>query len=465
MRDLKLWVPVLAFFISFAATYPGSIVLKDEANYIRQAGAFANGEIQVEYVNPVTKESTEIRPSEYPPGTSLITAPFISIGGWHAAHWMPAIALVFAVLFTAFLLKIAGHHPAYSLLLFIFPPALVMVRVVSSDVVSATFVALGWLLFWKGISKTSSYGTRLLFLSGFVAGISMLIRETNALLFMPLFLGAFIRKDRGLSWLILGGFLGLLIRLYVSYLIFGDPLYTKDHSGFSFSVIPNHFILYIFALTIFVPGGLFFTTLYKGKRRPEITSTVFILLAFYSFYNFSGQPSGFVKSLVLGPRFFIPLLPVLALAMAESVPRLFNPIFLKLKYQHSIYWVGLALITSGIILTNVLLHEWAEVHESIQEKIEEHVPENSAVITNFQSTLKYVSELQGYSSRVNFFEVTPEETEKIGEAYIVFVQRSESFYWRETAESENLFLENISKEPVFSQEYLDNYHLKIYRTD
>jgi hypothetical protein len=251
----------------------------------------------------------------------------------------------------------------------------------------------------------------------------------------------------------------------VSYLVFGDPLYTKEHSGFSFSVIPNHFLLYIIALTVFVPGGLFFTSLYNGKRRPEIISTVFLLFAFYSFYNFSGQPSGFLKSLVLGPRFFIPLLPVLAFATAESAPRILGSIFLKFDSQKYIIRGGITLITIGVILTNALFHEWAEVHENIQEKIIEYVPDNSLVITNFQSTLKYVSELQGYPSRINYFEVSPDEIENMDQAYIVFVQRSESLYWRETADSENRFLKSIPIEPVFNQEYLDNYHLKIYRTD
>jgi len=465
MRDLKLWIPILAFLISFAATYPGSIVLKDEANYIRQAGAFANGKIQVEYVNPVTNESTEIRPSEYPPGTSLFIAPFIYIGGWQLTFWMPALALIFAVIFTAFLLKKAGYDPLFALILLIYPPALIMGRVASSDVISATLVAFGWLLFWIGISKKSNKASVLLFLSGFVAGISLLFREPNALCFAPLFLGAVIRKDRGWSWIVIGGILGIIIRLYASYIVFGDPLYTKENSGFFFSAISNHLLIYLIALIVFVPGGLLFAALYKGKRKLEVISTVFIVFAFYLLYDSNFQTSGFLKSLALGPRFFIPLLPVLAFAMAESVPRLLNPIFLKFKYPKSILRLGIVLITSGIILTNVLFHEWSEVHENIQEKIEEHVPENSTVITNFQSTLKYVSELQGYPSRLNFFEISPEEVEQIGEAYIIFVQRSESSYWRETADSENLFLESIPTEPVFNQEYLDNYHLKIYRTD
>jgi len=45
------------------------------------------------------------------------------------------------------------------------------------------------------------------------------------------------------------------------------------------------------------------------------------------------------------------------------------------------------------------------------------------------------------------------------------VQRFESSHWQEIAASENQFLESIQVEPVFDHEYLDNYHLKIYRTD
>jgi hypothetical protein len=46
--------------------------------------------------------------------------------------------------------------------------------------------------------------------------------------------------------------------------------------------------------------------------------------AFYLAYGSSGDESGFFKRLILGPRYFVPLLPLLSVALAEALPRLWR---------------------------------------------------------------------------------------------------------------------------------------------
>ncbi|TVR17351.1 MAG: hypothetical protein EA391_05215 [Balneolaceae bacterium] len=463
----KLWLPVLVFLISFAATYPGVSILIDETHYLRQAAAFANGQIMVEEFHPVTQQVTYSLPSEYPPGTSFVAGIFMLFGGWGLAFWMPALSLAAAIFFTALLLRVCKLNPHYALILLIFPPALVMARVVSSDVVSAGVVALGWFLFWKGSHQKEKTRVYLWFAAGFVAGASILFRESNALLFAPLFAGAMLRMNVSWTFLLYGGLLGVSLRLMMAQLIFGDPFFARDpHYGFSLSAIADNSFVYLTALTVFVPGGLFFGLLYKGERRTEVVTTIVVFTLFYLAYDFSGESSGFLKSLVLGPRFYIPLLPVLAFATAHTVPRVLNWLIQTDFVRKLLLQVSVVAISFGVAFGNVIFNHWVSVQREIQEAIIQHVPQNAAVVYNKKSTMKFMSELQGYPSTIHYEFLSDGHIEEIQNLniFIVFVQRRDSEYWMQSAENENSFIERVQVETILDKTFLDNYRLRIYKT-
>lgn len=464
MRYWFILLPLLVFIASFAYTYPGVIVLSDEARYIRQAEAFANGNIQVEQVNPLTNETTTSLPSEYPPGTSLSVVPFVAVGGWQAAFWLPALALVMTVFFTVLLLKTVSLPPEYALVILLFPPALVMARVVSSDVISAWVVAIGWWLFWQGAVLNQRMKKQMYwwFGAGLIAGLSILFRETNALLFAPLFLGALIRLNKNWIWLLTGGVIGVFIRLLLAWLIFGDPFFVKDPEyGFSLAAMISNAPLYLLNLMIFVPGGLVFAAAYRGRRRPEVIATVALFVLFYLAYEYSGQTSGLAKRMVLGPRFFIPLLPVFAFVMAESVPRLSKKFLRQERTRRWLARVAFGVILAGVPLTNFAFQEWTKIHEQIQTAIVEKVPAEVPVITNPIATQKFLSELHGYEARLDFHELGERDRKNLDGFYLVFLQRSDSDYWIEEAKHVDAFLNQLSTVDHLDKVYPNNYRLRI----
>lgn len=450
-------LPLLAFLVSFAATYPGAIVNADEAKYIRQAAAFAQGETQVEQIDPYTGQVSRVRPSDYPPGTSLLLTPLVA-ADWRLAMWLPALALIGAVLFTALALRAAHWPPWFALLLAGFVPALVMARVATSDMVSALFVALGWWLFWRGASETAAERRRwiLWLAAGLVAGLSLLLRETNALLFVPLLIGALLRRDKHWWCLAVGGAVGVSVRLLAAGLVFGDPQFIKDAGyGFSVSALIANAPVYLAALLVLAPGGLVFGLAYRGLRAPEVVLTLLLVTLFYLAYEYSGQTSGWLKQFVLGPRFFIPLLPVLAFAMGESAPRLLR----KLKGQRHVLpaaGVATAVLAVGV---NVAFGHWSARQAEIQQAILTHVPQGEPVLTNASATEKFVTELQGYPVRG---EVSA-GVQPPPDAWIVILQRADSPYWAAEGEKMETYLAGVRGEVVLDKEFTGTDRLRILR--
>lgn len=459
MRDWLILLPLLAFLAVFALTYPAAIVNADEAKYIRQANAFAHGEVMVQRRDPVTGNVHEHRPSDYPVGTSLLLTPLVAAGGWAWAFWMPALALALTFAFTVLLLRAAQRPPWFALLILLFPPALVMGRVATSDVASAAVVALGWWLFWLGTRER-----RWWLCAGLVAGLSLLLRESNALLFAPLFAGAMLRRDKGWLWLLVGGLVGVSVRLLLSWAVFGDALFVKD-AGFGFSVaaIVHNAPIYGLALLVFVPGGLIFAAAYRGLRAPEVMATVAIFVLFYSAYDYSGEVSGLAKRLILGPRFFIPLLPVIAFAMAESAPRVFGNVASRPLVNKWLKPVVLLASTAAVLVVSLAFSSWTASQGALQAAITRHVPAGSSVVTNPAATEKFISELQGYSAVADYRGMTPAQAASLHGGYLVFVQRSDSNYWIDDTQRTDSFMTAIPTEVILDEQVSTTDRLRILR--
>ena len=421
--------------------------------------------MKVDRYDTFTGELHRVNPSEYPPGTSLVASIFILIGGWTSVFWMPALALIFATGFTAFMLRTLSLNPAYSLIILFYPPALVMGRIVSSDVISAAVIAFGlWAFFYGSLnrSKPDNRAAILWFISGLTAGLSLLFRETNALLFLPLFLGAMIRRNKEWVWLLTGGIIGLSLRLLGSWIVFDSVLFVKEPYSFEINTIWNNLAIYLPSLLLMVPGGLIFAFLYKGERRAEVILTILIYVSTYLTYSYSGQESGGLIRWVLGPRFFIPLLPLFALVAADSVPRLIRDFSIQGTTVGRFKILFMTLLIAIILSTQLYMHDWLQPHRDIQNVIVEKVPGNSIVIMNNEATLTYISELQGYHTRINFEFLTPEEASQLDAAYIVFLQRSGSEFWRNFAVRENVFLDSVDAVNILEEQFSRDYLLKIY---
>ena len=85
---------LLAFYALGLAVLPPPIALvSDEAQYIRQALAYADGHTRVPVRDPLSGKVGEELPSTYPPGRHFCRRRSCRVGGWSAACWASFIGL------------------------------------------------------------------------------------------------------------------------------------------------------------------------------------------------------------------------------------------------------------------------------------------------------------------------------------------------------------------------------------
>jgi len=423
-----LLVPLaLAYALGLALFPPRVTLISDESQYIRQAVAFASGRTKVQVRDPKTWKVRKELPSQYPPGTSLLQTPFVVLGGWRGAAWASALALFAMMTATGALLRRMELPALYAALIPLFVPAAVLGRTGMSDVPSGAITALGWWYFIRGPRQAWVWCV-----AGFLAGFSTLLRDSNPLFFLPLFAGAVIRRE---PWLLLtaSGLAGLCVRsaivLALQGTVFGVPIayYPFTLDGFHVRVL-----LYVAALTFLVPGGLVAAFQYRGRRWPELLATTVSALLFFSLYSYAGQFSGFVRTTILAPRYFIPLLPALAVAVAWLVHRA----GMRPKARASLEWV----LFLGALTVSIAVHPvmalWAQRQGLVVDAITQATSAESVVVTELGATAKYINELYGSRAVIGRDQVTLDELAAMRErrnVQLVFLDRSDSEYWRTMA--------------------------------
>ncbi len=321
-----LVIPLALYAAAFAIFWPQGISVNDESSYVRAAVAFAHGSTTTPVRDGLTGMTGRVLPGAYPPGTALLMSPFVGIAGSAAAPLASLLCWMGTALLLARWLLGEGRSPIFALLYLGYLPALVLGRVSMSDVPSGLVVcAAQMLLFVRPANGASRPSSRSDFAAGLLSGVSLLFRETNALFVAPLILGIFLRREGRSRPILLGGLAGICLRLLGAWLAFGNAFFAKEHGyGWSLHWALAHLPLYLGALLLLAPGGLVAAVLYRGPRRAEVLATVLLVLCFFLAYGYSGEESGFFKQLVLGPRYFIPLIPLLAVASAEALPRLWR---------------------------------------------------------------------------------------------------------------------------------------------
>jgi len=440
------------YSITFLFYYPSVITVSDEGNYIREARLLLEGTTAQMRPDAFTGEIRAVTTILYPLGTALLMAPFVWLVGWQGAFASSLVCLVLGVLVTARWLQESGRSPLFAGLVLGYPPALVMGRIAMSDVPSMLFGAVGLWLFWRGLQR----GWLPWLLAGVVAGASMTLRDSNCLLFAPLFAGAVVRRERRAWALLAGGLFGVGLRCLAAWLAFGDPLYSKDAYPFSPGTIGERLPLYGLALLVFVPGGIFFGLAYRGERRFEVIATIVIFFFFYLLQGFSIAASALEKRAVLSVRYFIPLVPLLAFASAEAVPRLWRswldrrspdrrPALARAGEIGIRCWlVALAL---GVVLANWGHALWSRSQAEIRAEIERHILDAPVVVTNWVATGKFIDLMDTEHVPLRRTALTPARFEYLlhrhGEVVVVLLDRADSPYWREDSRRNDAFVGSL----------------------
>jgi 4-amino-4-deoxy-L-arabinose transferase-like glycosyltransferase len=443
------------FAVAFAALYPAAITVSDESSYLRQAQLIAGGGTTIVAVNPFTGKDDDYQPrGHYPLGTALLMVPFVYLGGWSAAFWLPMLCVLLTVLVTARWLVSAGHSPLWAALVLLYPPSIVMGRVAMSDAPSMLVAAAGLLLFFRGTDGSRAA----FFASGLLAGFSILLREGNALVFLPLFVGALLRRDAGLPWLVAGGLLGLGIRLASAWLYYDDPFFLKPPNPFSADSVLMNAPLYLGALLVLVPGGLYAGLAYRGPRRVEVVATVAIFTLFHFVYGYSAVESGLSKRLILGPRYFMPLLPLLCLCSADVWPRVGARLAARATPERRVALGRLATtaVAAALVATAVSAvalqwahAAWAADQARIRDAIYRETEEGSVVITNWRTTGKFFDILYGDRRVLRRTGMTASHISRLVKmnehVYFVFLDRTDSAFGRQDANDSAAFRHQITR--------------------
>jgi hypothetical protein len=452
---------LLSLYIAgFLAFPPQTPTVVDATSYLWHAEIILKGggeDLQLK-LHPLSGQLVEARVSGYPVGTALFLAAGLWLGGEAGAFAVPLVCLVVGTLLTARWLIREGRSPLFALIIPGFPAALVLGRVTMSDVPSLAVVSLGLLLFWCGIDARR----RLLWLAaGFVAGASIVFRESNALLFAGFFAGAALRRDRDWWALLVGGLAGVALRLASGAYFYGDPFFYKGSSAvFGRDGLLEALPLQLLGLLVLVPGGLLGALAYRGRRRAELVATLLGFCGFYLVYGYAAGGLGVGSRLVLGLRFLIPLLPLLAFGMAESFPRLWRQLAEARTARQRKVLDGLRLVAvggwvAGVAAASLLVHWVHHRHEApvleIRSAIESHTDAQSIIVSELSAVSRYLPLSEFQHLPLDRREVDRNAIRTLARRHggfsIVLLDRGESAGWRRLAEENARFVAGIQPPP------------------
>lgn len=440
-----------------AVWWPRVLVIGDEERYVAQALAFADGSLTIPGSGIIHPATPLAAMSDFPPGTSVLQVPFVFFGGWRAAPAASLLCLLVAALITMKWLRDAGREPAFALFVPGFFGAAFFGRVAMSDVPSAAVVASALWMLWRAEegrerSSGSSNRTAWAFGAATVAGASLLFRETNALLLLPLFVHALWTGTANRAALIAGGVVGVATRLAVAALVFGAPFYVRDSGyGFSPGSLRHTVVPYAFTLLVLFPLGGVLPLFYRGERAAALKTAVLSYVLVYLLYEYDSiSENGPVKGLVLSTRFIVPASPLLAFMAADVFPRWYRGFGAGARQTAR---VATRIAAAAMVAGALMVHALASVQEAqpaaIARSISSHTRADRPVITNNKATLKYLS--PAYAPRHIILRSAADSAvlRQFQQQYpvltVVLLDRRDSEMFREDAAENEQFLQRLRR--------------------
>jgi len=234
---LALWIVVGLYVAGYLLWPPRALSVSDEGVYLTQALLFSQGQTWLPVFNPLTGIHQLMLPSSYPVGTSLLQTPWVAALGWRYGALASALSLCGSVVLLARWLERARLPPLIALLLVSYPASLVLGRIGMSDAPSLLVCTAGLALFFRD-SRAAWLG------SGFLAGASLLFRETNPLVFAPLFFGCLLRREPRTRYLVVGGILGSALRPISNAWLWYDAFLVHARYPFAPDLVLENAALY-----------------------------------------------------------------------------------------------------------------------------------------------------------------------------------------------------------------------------
>ena len=310
---MPLAVTMGGFVLLWVIWYPPAIAIQDESAYLTQAQLFSTGRLvgdaAAQTAGMLKTERGWV--SQYPPAQSVVLAP-TQWFHWRAGFLAPLGFVLLATLFCAATLERNGLAGAWSLLLLLHPAVVLYSRTLMSEALAMLVVAVA--LWASEPDRPRSL------VAGLALGVMPAVR--TALLPIALVLGGLMALRRcrtggvtAVAPLALGAGIPLVALATYNQVVFGDPLSLRVGwpRFMDWADAPERGLFYLLALNVLWPGMLVGICAAKHRRKLDVmllTATGFVVCAAYSFVD---RRYGMPADLVVGLRFFVPLLPVLTL--------------------------------------------------------------------------------------------------------------------------------------------------------
>lgn len=387
-RSSKNWLFLLLALLYgaiFFAYYPPIFAIEDESNYFGMAYVIRQGTIfpdQTEIPINRTVGGSSHRVSFHPIGMSLLLAPLTYLG-WRSVFLLNLTFHLLGAYFFSKLLRIFNLSSWLVALYLFFPSYVFYSRTLMSDIPStAIFIAAVYCYLTHSFLKP---------IAGALLGANLFLRPTNVLLALPFLftngiknvVQAQVKGNKRLE-LSMGIFFfyflpfPLMIALLNTYTL-GSPFllpYFSKFTGiknFSLSYFPQNAPFYLLSLMLVYPLMLVSSVFAKKTRRLEFLLAILLMIGFHSFYFYRDKSEYFTRSLVVGMRFLLPILPLLLLNYAELLEQIVNRLGQKHRMSIVGFLIGLLIISTWIIHAKhqVLLREHAELRDTIYGLTEE----------------------------------------------------------------------------------------------
>lgn len=437
-----LYFVLAAHTLGYLIWFPKAVSITDEQVYVSQAVALAQGRNSFSTEDPISGAIRWHRYDLYSPGTAILMAPFARAFGWRGVFLVPLLASLIAVGATAHWLAREKYSPLWGLVLLMFLPFLVLSRTGMSDVPSAAVTALVFAVLWRPDPLRWSSAL----FAGILAGASVLLRETNAVVFAPLIVATLFRYRTIALPVLVGSSIGGVVAIGVRILLCG-ALFRRSGSefqSFHYTYIVSNLLPHAVALLLLLPAGLIAALGYRGHRRLELILTVIGFIAVYLMWWYNGSESGRAKQLVIGPgRFYIPLAPLLIIAMANVAERYGRSLLSKVnaalgaRVRAVVIGLGALGLALAVVCGHMAMDRLTAVPQRMAETVLRAVPAGAVVVTNMAGTNKVFSpvyELQhGRRIALDLAAVSPEYLRQIlarrPEIWITIAYRTDSAHW------------------------------------
>jgi hypothetical protein len=349
---------MIVFVLCYCATFPQAFLISDEWGYVGRAMAILKSSNSLFYTDLSTNYHQNLLEGlSYPLGTSYLAAIAMTVGGKKMCFLVGLFSLLVSQILMIRMVHKMGDSSIVALLTWCCLPCLVLSRTVMSDTPALLVSALFFYYYFQESKNEKSF-----FLLGTLGGLSVLFRENLIILFSLFLCQLLFRSTVSKRFALIVGFLlGVSWRFLSSYYFYNDLFFYKPPSPFNGSSFFYNLIFYSISLTLIFPFASFSVFSFKHKNALLLKLTVIAYLLLFSLYSYNGTNSGFLKSIILSNRFFMPLLPLVMVTYAQYWQKI-KPVNQKKMHQ-----ALFALAFIMVICTQITVHFYEKKNSIITD--------------------------------------------------------------------------------------------------